>query len=223
MNDVSAIQSMLGVSTPKPEARGTGSDMGQEDFLRLMMEQLSNQDPFKPMENGDFLGQIAQFSTVSGIGELQASFESTASALTGNQALQASAVVDRDVLVPASNVRFDGQTAVAGAMDIPAGATAAMLAVTDARGQLVAQLPVALDAGGRATFSWDGRDSEGNMAPAGDYQLATGYQLNGKAEAAQPLVWGRVDSVTLSGPGGGISVNVSGIGAMSLSRALEIS
>lgn len=223
MSELSAIQSMLGISTPKPEARGTGSDLGQEDFLRLMMEQLSNQDPFKPMENGDFLGQMAQFSTVSGIGELQSSFESTASALTGNQALQASAMVDRNVLVPANTVRFDGQAAVAGAMEVPPGATSAMLAVTDARGQLVAQVPLALDANGRANFTWDGRDSDGNVAPAGSYELQTRYQLNGKAEAAETLVWGRVDSVTLSGPGGGISINVSGVGAMSLSRALEIS
>ena len=43
-------------------------DLGQEEFLQLMMTQLENQDPFKPMESGEFLGQLAQFGTVTGIG-----------------------------------------------------------------------------------------------------------------------------------------------------------
>ena len=48
--------------------------LATEDFLALMTTQLQNQDPLKPLESGDFLGQIASFSTVSGIGELNDSF-----------------------------------------------------------------------------------------------------------------------------------------------------
>ena len=47
--------------------------MGQSDFLRLMTTQLQNQDPFAPMDNGDFIAQMAQFSTVTGIEEVNAS------------------------------------------------------------------------------------------------------------------------------------------------------
>ena len=50
--------------------RGTSNNLGQEDFLKLMTTQLQNQDPFAPMENGDFIAQMAQFSTVSGIQEV---------------------------------------------------------------------------------------------------------------------------------------------------------
>ena len=44
--------------------------LGQSDFLKLMTTQLQNQDPFSPMENGDFIAQMAQFSTVTGIAEM---------------------------------------------------------------------------------------------------------------------------------------------------------
>ena len=73
--------------------------LGQEEFLELMMTQLQNQDPLNPAESGEFLSQIAQFGTVNGITELQQSFSTLASSLQSNQALQASTMVGRSVLV----------------------------------------------------------------------------------------------------------------------------
>ncbi|MFN2329790.1 MAG: flagellar hook assembly protein FlgD [Chromatocurvus sp.] len=221
MTDISAIQDLF---ARQPQAAERNRDeLGQQDFLRLMTTQLQNQDPFKPMENGDFLAQMAQFSTVSGIDKLQATFTDTADALTGSQALQAASLVDRQVLVPSSQGRFDGENPLAGAVSVPEGASGGLVAVMNAQGQTVAQLPLIQGPGGRATFQWDGADGDGKMAPPGDYRLEARYRVGRETEAAEPLVWGRVDSVSLKGPGGGISINVAGMGAMSLSRALEIS
>ena len=68
-----------------------------------MITQLKNQDPFKPMESGEFLGQLAQFGTVSGLQGLQTSFDWLATSLVSNQALQAASLVGRSALVE-SNV-----------------------------------------------------------------------------------------------------------------------
>lgn len=221
MSEMSAIQSLFG-SQPQAAERNR-DELGQQDFLRLMITQLQNQDPFKPMENGEFLGQMAQFSTVSGIQRLESTFTNTAEALTGSQALQAAALVDRQVLVPSSQAAFDGESPLTGAVDIPPGATGAVVAIMNAQGQPVAQLSLAAGSGGRATFSWDGVGSDGKMTPAGDYRLEARYQDGRETVAAQPLAWGRVESVALTGSGGSITINVAGMGAMSLGRALEIS
>ena len=69
--------------------------LGQEEFLNLMVTQLKNQDPFKPLESGEFLGQLAQFGTVSGLAELKTSFSELAGSLVSNQALQAASLVGR--------------------------------------------------------------------------------------------------------------------------------
>lgn len=221
MTDMTAIQNLF---ARQPQAAERNRDeLGQQDFLRLMTTQLQNQDPFKPMENGDFLGQMAQFSTVSGIDRLQTTFTDTADALTGSQALQAASLVDRQVLVPSSQGGFDGENPVTGVVSVPGEASSAVLAVMNAQGQQVAQVPLAAGKDGRAAFSWDGTGSDGKMAPPGNYRLEARYRVGRETEAAEPLVWGRVDSVSLKGPGGGISINVAGMGAMSLSRALEIS
>ena len=68
---LSAILNKLGInSSEKSNVPKAKDQLGQEDFLKLMTTQLQNQDPFAPMENGEFIAQMAQFSTVTGITEM---------------------------------------------------------------------------------------------------------------------------------------------------------
>ena len=67
--------------TSNAPAQKKNDELGQEDFLKLMVAQLKNQDPSNPVENSEFLGQIAQFSMVNGIDGLGSSFDSVASSL----------------------------------------------------------------------------------------------------------------------------------------------
>ncbi|MEC8578491.1 MAG: flagellar hook capping FlgD N-terminal domain-containing protein, partial [Pseudomonadota bacterium] len=69
-NSLSAILDKLGISRADEKKQAAKNTLGQEDFLKLMTTQLQNQDPFAPMENGDFIAQMAQFSTVTGITEM---------------------------------------------------------------------------------------------------------------------------------------------------------
>ena len=63
------ILTKLGInsSDEAAAAKKDSSVLGQAEFLKLMTAQLQNQDPFAPMDNGDFIAQMAQFSTVTGI------------------------------------------------------------------------------------------------------------------------------------------------------------
>ena len=69
------ILEKIGVKTPDNTPNTPKSSLGQEDFLKLMTTQLQNQDPFAPMENGEFIAQMAQFSTVTGITEIPVTVE----------------------------------------------------------------------------------------------------------------------------------------------------
>ena len=200
------------------------NELGQEEFLRLMITQLQNQDPFEPMENGDFLGQMAQFSTVSGIGDLKESFDATAQALKGSQALQAASMVDRQALVKSDKVGFDGENPVRGTIEVPPGALQAEVTIRDDSGALVRRIPATVGADGRATFSWDGFDAEGNLRAAGSYQVSASARVGNQSQAAETLVWGRIESVTLgSSRNGEAVINLAGIGPVPLGQAKEIS
>ena len=73
------------------------SDMGSDDFLALMIAQMKNQDPTKPMDQMAFMSQLAEFSSLSGIQELNGAFGELSTNLTGAQAVQASSLVGRSV------------------------------------------------------------------------------------------------------------------------------
>ena len=64
MTDIAAIGATTASAT---RSAATGSpNLGQADFLRLLTAQMQNQDPLKPLDNAEFLSQMAQFSTVPG-------------------------------------------------------------------------------------------------------------------------------------------------------------
>ena len=60
-----------------PQTQGRGMDqLGQTDFLRLLTVQLSQQDPFEPVDNKEMLAQMAEFSSLSGINDLNTTLQS---------------------------------------------------------------------------------------------------------------------------------------------------
>lgn len=170
---------------PKDEAKSKGS-LGQSDFLKLMTTQLTHQDPMAPMENGEFLGQMAQFSTVSGIQGLQASFDKLATALQANRVLEASSMVGKKILVETDRVELVTKgTGIKGVVDVPEGAQQVELSIRDAQGAVVRTFTFEAAAQGTLDFEWDGLLDDGQPAPAGAYSVAAMARVDGQGS---PLV-----------------------------------
>lgn len=195
--------------------------LGQEDFLELMVAQLRNQDPMKPMENGDFLGQIAQFGTVSGIGDLQKSFTELSDSLVSNQALQASNLVGRSVLAPTGTAVLEEGGSVRGVVDLPNSSPAVSLKIYDATGQQVRNLSLGSQASGPVAFQWDSIKDDGEFAPLGSYFISAEAEFGGQVEAVETLVQNRVNAVTL-GQSGGLVLDLEGIGPLDFSEIRQI-
>ena len=106
------------IKRPKEDKKDSGT-LGLEQFLKIMTTQLKSQDPLEPMDNGDFLGQIAQFGTVTGIENLNESFGSFSSSITNGQALQAGTLVGREVLAPVSTCYLETGSSIKGRVDLP--------------------------------------------------------------------------------------------------------
>jgi flagellar basal-body rod modification protein FlgD len=162
---------------------------------------LQNQDPMKPMDNSQFLGQLAQFSTVSGIQGLQDSFSSLSASLSSSQTLQASGLIGHSVLVSGNSAAFNGSTPVAAAANLSASGDL-IVDVSDASGQLVRHLDMGPQAAGLANFKWDGKDSSGNVVAAGQYSFKSSVVNGAQSTAASSFVSGNVDSISLDAGGG---------------------
>lgn len=216
--------SRLGLSSYEAGKTYTeGADeLGQEEFLKLMTTQLANQDPLKPMENGEFLGELAQFSTVTGIEELSASFETLAQSMTQWQTLQGASLVGQEVLVSGEFAELQPGQPLEGAIELTASASAVRLDILDAAGQPVQTLDLGAQASGLHEFSWDGTLADGSPAPAGRYQIRATAQSGEATEAVSTLVSGVVGSVTLDSTTSGLQLNVNGIGEIGFSQVRRI-
>ena len=204
------------------KANEANKELGQEQFLELMTAQIRNQDPFKPLENGEFLSQIAQFSTVTGIQELQDSFSSFAGSISSNQALQASALVGRSVLVNSDASILQPAGKVEGAINLPTSSSEVNVEFYNAAGELVKQLPLGPQSQGIAQFTWDGFGSNGTRAPAGVYRIVANAAIDGETVALGTLVKDNVESVILGRPGEGTTLNLSSLGPTDFNRVEEI-
>ena len=212
----------LGLRTPDqlaPEKK----ELGQEDFLKLMITQFRNQDPFKPMENGEFLAQLAQFSTVKGLEDLNTSFGELSTSVVSNQALQASSLLGRDVLVNRSSGFLPAGGTLTGAVELSASAGQVIVQVTDKNGAVVRQMNLGQQSAGLARFSWDGTLADGSAAPQGLYTIKAMTLDAGSVQTAAPaLVDARVESVTMSAGQQGLSLSLRGMGDVSFGDVRSI-
>jgi flagellar basal-body rod modification protein FlgD len=206
--------------SPQPDTRANDK-LGQEQFLKLMVTQLSNQDPFKPLESGEFLGQLAQFGTVSGIQDLQQSFQGLAGSMQSNQALQAAGLVGRSVFVPAQEAWLQPDGTVSGAVHNPGGVDEISVGIYDFAGRLVATVP-AEGQGERAAFHWDGTTLEGERAAPGFYEIRPVGHVSGEPVALEALVRGEVESVSIDRYSGALSLTVTGLGVVDLGKVRQI-
>lgn len=192
-----------------PAARKDPNKLGQSEFLDLMITQLKTQDPFKPMENGDFIAQMAQFSSVTGLAELQQSFDKLATSLQSNQALQASSLVGRSVIVPSAIGTLPQGGNMAGAIDLPASSADVALNIQDSSGQVIRRLELGSQSAGELYFNWDGITNSGEPAQPGRYYISAEGQIGGDNVALETLVSTSVESVTLGQGGNGLTLNLA--------------
>lgn len=196
------------------------SEIGQADFLKLMTTQLQAQDPFKPMDSSQFLGQIAQFSQVSGLQDLNSAFAGLASSLTANQTLQGAALVGREVLVAGNRLNLGSEGGVSGAIEVPQSGWLSV-EISDASGQVVRHIDYGAQGAGRGDFSWDGLDDDGKRLPVGSYKFQAQVSSDGGGSvAANTYVLGQVIGVQPSSSG--LQLEVSGIGTLPLSQIERI-
>jgi len=207
-------------AAPPGEKKRSG-ELGQDEFLELMVAQIQNQDPFEPMQNGEFIAQMAQFATVDGISEMRGSMSALNDTMTASQALSASALVGRGVLAPGRELAFDGSSPVGLSVLADQNASAITLDVFDAAGALVTRRELAPSPDGVTRYAWDGRADGGALLPAGTYRMQAQAAVAGEVVAAETAVARRIDSVTIGAKAGDLRLNLDDGAVMNFNDARE--
>lgn len=185
------------------------NELGQDEFLSLMLTQLKHQDPFKPMENGEFIAQMAQFSSVQGINQMADSMQQLGDSFNASQALQASSLVGRQVLVANNFTSLTATGSIEGAYELPASTGQATISIYDLTGNLVHQIPQGQQAAGQHDFSWDGVLDGGTQASDGLYEIRVEYSTGDSSAAAEVFIQSTIQSVNFASGGGEVVLNTN--------------
>ncbi len=204
-----------------PEQDKNKKELGQAEFLKLLTTQLQHQDPTAPTDNKEFIAQMAQFSSVDSLQSLESKFDNLSTALTSNQALQASTMVGREVIVP-GNASYHAGNGIGGRVNIDGSAANIKVNVLDEFGQLVKTVHVGDKSGDTASFYWDGTDENGNPMPEGRYQVQAFGDVYGQTQQMTTSVVAYVESVNFGKAGQGIMLNLYELGTIPLTDVEEI-
>jgi flagellar basal-body rod modification protein FlgD len=202
-------------ATPSVGAKTTENmNEAQDRFLKLLVSQMKNQDPLNPMDNAQVTTQMAQISTVTGIGQLNDTISGFLGKLTGMESLQGVSLAGHQVLVSGNGMELAGGAAAAG-YELNSAADSVTFSVTDAAGRKIYQGNLGAQTAGVHTFNWNGLTSSGDKAADGRYSFKIDASLQGSALPAAALAFGRVNGVTPASSGLQLDLGPLGVRAYS--------
>jgi len=224
INSNNPLLDQLGIQKKKEASTTDPNGLAQQDFLKLMVAQIQNQSPLKPQENGEFLGQMAQFSTVQGLQDMQKTLDTLSSSIVSNQALQASSMVGRFVRVPGDEGFLpEGEgDRFFGAVELEQTASNVKFEILSPSGEVIKTIGKGQQQAGVVNFAWDGENDKGEMMPEGNYSFRAVANLGGKTQSLETHSIALVESVTLGRSGEQMKLNITGLGERNMASVREI-
>jgi flagellar basal-body rod modification protein FlgD len=212
------------------KATSTDSVSADTDkFMTLLVTQLQNQDPLNPMDNAQMTSQLAQLQTVTGVNKLNTTLESLQSSYKSTEAMQATNLIGRGVLVDGNNVTLAGSKGVLG-VNLASDADDVKVVISDAKGNEVETMDLGAQKAGVTPLAWDGvpdatkLDSSGKPITLadGNYTFKVVAMRGGAALTdAGGLSLDSVASVTTNSTDG-VKVNLSNKGALTLADIKQV-
>lgn len=213
-------------NTGSSSSSSQSAGISQTDFLKLLTAQLQAQDPTNPMDNSQFVAQLAQFSQLQATQDLDTNLQALSSNINASmqtsQVINSSSLLDRNVLVPSTSITLDSNNSATGAVNFPAAGTATVT-ISDAAGNAIRHITVTNTTAGLEQFTWDGKDDNGNPVTGTSYSLSAGIgNTDGSSSSADTYVSGKVSGVGFGGDSVGTYLQVTGVGGVPLSQVAQI-
>ena len=209
------------VGAPATTTKAAGA-MDQNDFLRLMTTQLTTQDPFNPVDNTQMVAQMAQFSQVAGIAEINSSLKTLVAGMGPGRLTDAASWIGRSVLAessvasPLKDGSYAGETILSDAVD------EVSVAYTNADGAILHQESFGAREAGALPFAWNGKNAAGEVIATGPVKVVVTARAAGERVNAPVATWTVVGGIQSPASGGSTKL-LTGLGAISPDAALRLS
>ena len=217
------ILNKLGInsSNDATSTKKDSSTLGQAEFLKLMTAQLQNQDPFAPMDNGDFIAQMAQFSTVTGITEINTNLTNLGDKLEPNRVATAASFLGTSVLVPGQTVTPDDNGEIHGVIDLPASSSNVGLTISNSKGEVIHTIDLGSRPKGLVGFTW--ADIPEDIIRSNQKLSLQAFAGNGNAtNGLSTAVYNKVISASTPKDSEDVLLELKDFGEISSSEAIKL-
>ena len=206
--------------TAKKETENT-----QDRFLKLLVTQMKNQDPLKPLDNAEVTSQLAQISTVSGIDKLNTTLQLLSSDYEDSQSIEATAMIGHNAFVPGQSISLENEAAIAG-IELAQPVDEIKVTISDKHGVAIRNIEhLKIEdlkgwPAGISTIGWDGKTDSGATAVEGEYTFAVSAKQGGEEIKVNTLSLGSVNSISHGEQG--TLLDMGKLGLVSLSDIKQV-
>lgn len=192
---VSAIENFV-QTTHNTSASTSGAVLGKDDFLKLLVTQMKNQDPMDPMDGTEYTAQLAQFSSLEALQNIDAEIQQLKTNQAAANNSRAADYLGKTVTAAGDSFDLAGGTTSDLRFRLTAGAVETYVKVYNGAGQYVTSIDNGARAAGEHLFTWDGLDSQGVAAPDGAYFIdVMAVDGNGHPVATETVFSGRATEI----------------------------
>lgn len=193
------VVSYLNTGLAPQSDRVAEKDLGKDAFMQLLISQMSYQNPLEPMENTEFVAQLAQFSALEQQQNIAAGIEMLALSQTASTNSQMVNLIGKRVVVPGNGLTIDDEEPVKINFDVDGEASPMELVIRDENGNIVSRVDLTDVTVGANQFEFDGKDDSGNFLAPGNYSYMLLDQAGQPVEGVTTHSNFLVDAVAFSG------------------------
>jgi flagellar basal-body rod modification protein FlgD len=196
---MSYVSSLLGTSSSTSSTTSSTSStnsLGQDAFLQLLVTQLQYQDPLDPMDDKEFVAELAQFSSLEQLTEINTGIDNLASIGETQQLMGAVNFIGKTIEATGTAVGLSDGTATPVTFTLSDDAETCLVNIMDSSGTTVRTVDLGATSAGEIEFTWDGKDYDGNVMEDGQYQVAmTATDADGNILTATTTMTGTVTGI----------------------------
>jgi flagellar basal-body rod modification protein FlgD len=172
--------------------------LGKDAFLTMLVAQMKNQDPMNPIENTEFTAQLAQFSSLEqmfNVNENLKNIQMTQSSLNNMQSVS---IIGKEIKAEGNSIKLSADTPADINYKLSSAAREVRINIYDSRGELVRTVSISSQDAGEHSFAWDGKDGSGNSLSDGTYSfMISAKDPAGTEISVTPLIRGQVTGISL--------------------------
>ena len=192
--ETTGLLSALNGTPTGPDSMDRGANTDKEAFLKLLVAQVSQQDPLSPQDSDQYVQQLTQFSTLEQLMTLNSGVETLAIGQMSNNSQEALRFVGRDVIARGDSLEHTQGSYDEIGYEVQGEADRAAITIRNAYGEVVYEGEMSVEAGVQR-FTWDGRDQDGRTLPSGRYSVSVEASKGDSPVPVDTYVHGQVTGV----------------------------